>query len=76
MLKDNPINYSSREDLVNYICNLHNLVNIRLDKPIFDCQNAFKFWGGDCGCNETNPNNTTIISNENTTQKNFRNNNK
>jgi len=29
---------------------LHNKVNERLKKPIFDCKKAMDYWGGDCGC--------------------------
>jgi hypothetical protein len=39
--------------LVGYVCKLHNIVNERLDKPIFDCNKAFDFWGGGCGCGDT-----------------------
>jgi hypothetical protein len=52
MLKDYPIKNDSREQLVLYICELHNHINKRLSKPIFDCSKAMAFWGGDCGCEE------------------------
>jgi hypothetical protein len=29
---------------------LHNKVNERLGKEIFNCAAAFNYWGGDCGC--------------------------
>ena len=51
MLVDIPFRYKSREELVFYICELHNDVNKRLNKPIHDCKKAFDIWGGDCGCN-------------------------
>jgi|LauGreDrversion4_2_1035121.scaffolds.fasta_scaffold278872_2 FAD-linked sulfhydryl oxidase len=50
MLKQYPIKTGSRHDLVYYLCDLHNHVNKRLHKPIFDCDKAFNVWGGDCGC--------------------------
>ena len=52
MLKDNPIQHDNRKTFVLYLCRLHNNVNIRLGKPEFDCNNALKFWGGDCGCDD------------------------
>ena len=76
MIKEYPIKDNSREDLVNYICDLHNKVNLRLNKPVFDCKNAFKFWGGECGCSENKSNNNTDISIETSSGKNIRNNNK
>ena len=44
------VHADSREELVNYICKIHNIVNKVLQKPQFDCKKAFDFWGGDCGC--------------------------
>ena len=69
MLADYPIKNNSREELVYYLCDLHNKVNSRLKKPIFDCKKAFNFWGGECGCsekkeltNENNKTNTTLTN--------------
>lgn len=70
MLEKYPIKNSSREELVGYICFLHNKVNERLKKPIFDCQKAFNYWGGDCGCGggsteeQNKPTNSTITESE------------
>ena len=50
MLKKEGVHADSREELVKYICKIHNIVNKVLEKPIFDCKKAFDFWGGDCGC--------------------------
>jgi FAD-linked sulfhydryl oxidase len=50
MLIDNPFSYKSREDLVYYLCGLHNIVNERLNKTIYECKKAFDIWGSDCGC--------------------------
>jgi hypothetical protein len=77
MLQDYPIKNGSRTEIVLYLCDLHNKVNKRLSKPIFDCQKAFDFWGGNCGCaadkdgkdgpqlqNNSTLTNMTISSNE------------
>ena len=50
MLKKEGVHADSREELVKYICKIHNIVNKVLEKPQFDCKKAFDFWGGDCGC--------------------------
>ena len=52
MLSKYPIKHNSREELVYYLCDLHNIVNERLKKPRFDCKKAFDFWGGECGCGD------------------------
>jgi len=52
MLKKEGVKANSREELVNYICKIHNIVNKVLNKPIFDCKKAFDYWGGDCGCDD------------------------
>ena len=49
MLKKEGVKANSREELVNYICKIHNIVNKVLNKPIFDHKKAFDYWGGDCG---------------------------
>jgi FAD-linked sulfhydryl oxidase len=50
-LEQNPIpEDTSRSNTINYICSLHNNVNERLSKPIFPCEKASAYWGGDCGC--------------------------
>merc|ERR1712032_426784 len=38
MLTDIPFRYKSREELVYYLCELHNDVNKRLNKEIYDCK--------------------------------------
>lgn len=50
MLVDNPVRANTREELVYYICDIHNQVNERLNKTKYDCKKAFEIWGGDCGC--------------------------
>lgn len=49
---NNPIENDSREELIYYVCLLHNLMNKQLNKAKFRCLDAFDVWGGDCGCNE------------------------
>lgn len=62
MLAEFPIKNNSREELVYYLCDMHNKVNEKLKKRIFDCKKAFGFWGGECGCAEKTSN-TTITEN-------------
>ena len=52
LLKDYPIKNDSRKEVVLYMCSLHNKVNGKLNKPLFDCEKASEFWGGDCGCSD------------------------
>ena len=50
LLAMNPVPKSIyRRTAIKYVCNLHNHVNERLNKPIFDCDKAAEYWGGDCG---------------------------
>ncbi len=50
MIEQNPPKSKTREELVYYMCDIHNIVNKRLNKPIYDCKKAFDIWGSDCGC--------------------------
>lgn len=50
ILQQDPIKLDTREDLVYYLCDVHNIVNKFLKKELFDCKKAFDIWGGDCGC--------------------------
>mmetsp|Transcript_24102 Transcript_24102/g.42792 ORF Transcript_24102/g.42792 Transcript_24102/m.42792 type:complete len:153 (+) Transcript_24102:3066-3524(+) len=55
MLKEIPPNFTTRDEFVLYLCKLHNNVNARIEKPIFDCQLEtlnLKWGGGDCGCDD------------------------
>ena len=52
ILKEHPLEYSNREELIYYICEIHNILNKKLGKKKFRCKDAFDVWGGDCGCNE------------------------
>ncbi len=46
MLESNPIEVNSREQVSTYLCNLHNLVNQRIGKAVFDCNKILDYWGG------------------------------
>ncbi|EPZ34491.1 augmenter of liver regeneration [Rozella allomycis CSF55] len=53
-LKQDPPRTKSRTDLSMWMCEMHNEVNDRLGKPIFDCSKVFERWknrpkDGSCG---------------------------
>ncbi|KAH7043597.1 putative FAD dependent sulfhydryl oxidase Erv2 [Linnemannia elongata] len=48
MLKQHPPQTSSRASLSNWACSIHNIVNIRLGKPEFDCSTLADVYK--CGC--------------------------
>jgi FAD-linked sulfhydryl oxidase len=50
IVKENPLKNSNREEFVYYICEIHNIMNKKLNKKHFRCKLAFDIWGGDCGC--------------------------
>ena len=52
ILKEHPLGYSNREELVYYMCQIHNIMNKKIGKKKFSCKEAFNVWGGDCGCND------------------------
>lgn len=45
LLLDNPVKASSRKEFMDYLCGLHNKVNERLGKPIFNCTEVVESWG-------------------------------
>lgn len=47
LLKENPVKCSGRMELATYLCVLHNKVNAKLNKPVFDCDKVLEFWGGE-----------------------------
>ena len=49
MFNELPPQLKSRNDFMNWICEAHNRVNLRLNKPTFDCSKHDERW--DCGCN-------------------------
>ncbi|KAG0204018.1 hypothetical protein BGX28_003897 [Mortierella sp. GBA30] len=48
MLKEHPPQTSSRAALSNWACSVHNIVNVRLGKPEFDCSTLADVYK--CGC--------------------------
>ncbi|KAG9062707.1 hypothetical protein KI688_005013 [Linnemannia hyalina] len=48
MLKQHPPQTSSRASLSNWTCSVHNIVNVRLGKPEFDCSTLADVYK--CGC--------------------------
>ena len=50
IVKKHPLENKNREELVYYICDIHNILNKKLGKKKFNCRHAFDIWGGDCGC--------------------------
>jgi FAD-linked sulfhydryl oxidase len=50
MLAEYPPQTSSRNAAAGWLCFLHNIVNERLEKPTFDCNNIGDFY--DCGCGD------------------------
>jgi hypothetical protein len=52
MIKEMPLEkYESRNDVMVWICEMHNSVNKRLNKEVFPCNQISKIWGQkSCGC--------------------------
>jgi FAD-linked sulfhydryl oxidase len=50
LLAKYPPQVGSRSSAAVWACYVHNQVNERLDKPIFDCSNIGDFY--DCGCGD------------------------
>ncbi|KAG0255037.1 hypothetical protein DFQ27_006489 [Actinomortierella ambigua] len=48
LLQEHPPQTASRTALSNWACSVHNLVNVRLGKPEFDCGTLFEVYK--CGC--------------------------
>ena len=53
-LKDNPLPLDTRDELVQYFCKMHNVLNNYLKKPLFNCSKIYDKYGGYCGCKEEN----------------------
>ena len=49
MFHELPPQLNNQLEFKNWVCEAHNLVNIRLNKPVFDCSKLDDRW--DCGCN-------------------------
>ena len=50
ILEKYPPVVKDRESVSQWMCKVHNLVNARLNKPIFDCKMVGDLWK--CGCAE------------------------
>ncbi|TPX60750.1 hypothetical protein SpCBS45565_g07438 [Spizellomyces sp. 'palustris'] len=50
VLEANPPDVTTRETISQWACKVHNVVNERLKKPIFDCAKLAETWK--CGCAE------------------------
>ncbi|KAF4583239.1 ERV2 protein-like protein [Ophiocordyceps camponoti-floridani] len=50
LLKQMPPQTGSRNSAAGWLCEMHNQVNKRLEKSIFDCNNIGDFY--DCGCGD------------------------
>lgn len=50
LLKQYPPQTSNRNAAASWLCAMHNKVNVRLEKPQFDCNNLGDFY--DCGCGD------------------------
>lgn len=48
LLKKHPPRVGSRDEVIIWLCDVHNLVNERLNKPIVDCSKVKEMWK--CGC--------------------------
>lgn len=48
IIKDHPPKLDSRDSAVQWMCQVHNIVNKRLGKKLFDCKLALEAWK--CGC--------------------------
>jgi len=44
-----PFSGSTKDELMMHLCEMHNRVNVRLDKPVHNCTNVKKEWNT-CGC--------------------------
>ena len=50
LIKKYPPQTSTRSAAAGWACEMHNKVNIRLHKPLFDCSKIGDFY--DCGCGD------------------------
>ena len=48
ILERHPPQVNSRQEAMEWACKVHNLVNERLKKPLFDCSKIADVWK--CGC--------------------------
>lgn len=50
VLQNHPPDVTSRKTISQWACDVHNVVNERLKKPLFDCTKVAEAWK--CGCAE------------------------
>jgi FAD-linked sulfhydryl oxidase len=50
LLQDSPPVVTSQKAFALWLCRIHNRVNVRLGKPVFDCATLETRW--QCGCVE------------------------
>ena len=43
-LKDDPPKVKTGKEFANWVCQLHNKVNVKLGKPEFDCSQVYQRW--------------------------------
>lgn len=43
-LKEEPIKLNSSEEFSQWLCRLHNKVNVKIGKPVFDCSKVNERW--------------------------------
>ncbi|XP_040573483.1 FAD-linked sulfhydryl oxidase ALR [Lepeophtheirus salmonis] len=43
-LKQNPPKFNTGRDFAQWLCEAHNRVNLKLDKPLFDCSRVYYRW--------------------------------
>lgn len=48
MINEFPPVLDDHDSFVKWVCEIHNKVNVRLNKPVFDCRRHDERW--DCGC--------------------------
>ena len=43
-IKQEPLNASSQHAFAQWLCRIHNKVNVKLGKPVFDCRFVNQRW--------------------------------
>jgi hypothetical protein len=58
----NPLDVTSRDTSMMWVCNFHNFVNVKLEKDLFECtkENLAKRWGNKASISGDNKNHVTI----------------
>lgn len=50
MLNKRGVKANSRKEFINYLCDIHNIVNKVLNKTKFDCEKSFQVWNNNYKC--------------------------